>query len=344
MLPRIALPLLVGTLALAAGCASAPRGPPAPYTTGIDPRFPGERYVVGVGEGVGLEAARRQATMAIAAQLRARLRASEVIEATDRTGHRDGVQKSHSSESVSQDIRVDVHFDRPGWIRFVDSHVEKGRTWVLAVLDRREVAGLLEAEIQAHRTRLTTTLDTLEAEENPRRLADALVPLRKETERLATARELWTTLERRPLPPPSELRRVDELEAKLERIRANVRLAVCVESSRGGAAFGGQLESLLAGEGIPTVSCDSEESTLRLTGTLRAHAWSVPPQPGAWTRFCTVGLDWRIVGADGWNEGGSDPGQRTGGATEAEACANALRTLAHRLGQGLGLSGERQAR
>lgn len=341
MSPRTSLPLLVGTLCLvvATACVSASRGPPAPYATGMDPRFPRERYVVGVGEGIGLEAARRQAITSIASQLRASLRASETIEARVATGDRDGSRSSLSSESVSQDIRVDVHFDRLQWIRFVDSHVEGGRTHVLAVLDRREAAELLAAEIRTRRDQLRPALDQLVGEENPRRLFAGLHALGTPREELAAAQQLLLAIERQPLSPPPELTRAAELDRKLAQLLAALRVAVCLESrGESEGILPTRLEVLLAGEGIQTVPCESEEPSFRLDGTLRARAWTVPPQPGAWSSFCTVDLDFRLVGADGWAEGGSEPGRRTGGATEAEACQNALRTLARDLGDRLGLS------
>lgn len=328
--------LLLATLLL--GCASRPKGPPAPFATGIDPRWPSERFVVGVGEGAGLEAARRQAVTAIASQLRASLRASEVIEARAAIGETDGKSRSRSTESVSQDIRVDVRFDRLQWIRFVDSHVEKDRVHVLAVLDRREVSELLLSEIGSHRNHLRLSLDDLEDQGNLKRLKDGLEALRPTREDLLAAQQLLSAVERRPASQPPELLRLEELDRKLARIQSSVTVRVCVDSPLG-EKLAGRFAATLGDEGLRTVSCDEEAAgnVVRLQGELRARSWSVPPQPGAWSRFCTVGLDYRVVG-DAWDEGGSEPGRQTGGATEAEACHSSLEALARNLGDRLGLS------
>lgn len=342
------LPVLL--VVFLASCAAAPEPVPRSFLTGRDPRFPPARFLIGIGEGRSLEGARRQAVVAIASQLRARVRASDTV--TSEAWHaEDG--NSRSSEALSQDIRIESRFDRPEWIRLVDSHVDRdGTIRVLCALDRAQAAAVLGAEIEVARAAIRLRTESLANEEDPWALSEGLADAKRRRRELLGARALLEAIEGRTAPPAPELREVDALASHLATVRARLVVRICVEPSSeasGALDLPGRFTAMLAGQGIRSLPCDAppseEPREWRLSGKLDAATELRPPVPGGWQRFCAARLDFRLEseGDQAIRLGGSEAGIRSGGATFRDACGSSLQGLVEAFGRRLGLRDEASA-
>ncbi len=327
------LPLLV------TACAATTR-PPAPslpdaFHTGRDPRFPPDRYLVGVGEGPSLEAARRQATASIAAQLQASLRSTDLFFATS-NGSGGG------EELLQQDIRVESRFDRPEWIRLVDARIQGGRVHVLSVLDRVQAAALLEAEQEMRRTALRLRLEAAAEAADLRGRSDVLDEAGRIARTLLPAEATLAALRGSPGLPPPELQLVAHARQGLERERRAVAVRVCVEPAVAtglASDLASRFGAILAGAGVQVAACEADAAGWTLRGRLVAEVSATRPQPGAFDRYCTVRLDFRLDGPRGLLHGGSAGGRpnRTGGHDFHDACQTSAAAVARQLAVEVGL-------
>lgn len=325
---------VVPILVLLAGCATAAL--PAAFRTGRDPRFPPERFLVGVGEGPTLEIARRRAVASIAAQVEASVRATEHIAAVAGTG-------ADESEHLRQDIRVVSRFDRVAWIRLADAAAEDGRVHALCVLDRAAARALLREEVDEAERALGAALDRAEAGASLRERTAALVDARRLARDLATRRALHAAIAGAPAGPAPTLDRLAALERGLHEARRAEALRICVEpavslgvASDVAARFG----AILAGTGVRTLPCDAAAEARVLHGRVIATPSAARPQPGSHRRFCAVRLDYRVEGAAGLLAGGSlgGPGDRAGGEDFHQACQASASSVARALAVDLGFA------
>lgn len=311
-------PLVPTLLAVATACASCATGgaKPAPE---IDGRFPSHRYVLGTGEGDGVDEARRRAYASIAMQLRADLRATERVEAWSDRG--DG------AETLSQEIRVSTRFDRVGWIRTLEITSEGGRYRVLCLLDRERARADLDLEIEEDLGRLRPRLASVGPADSLGSLTRALRPMRTIGASLAPKLALRDTLAGRVEEPPEELRALRDLEARLEALRRAQVLSLCVETRGTGGELAGAFGASMTASGWAVAPCG--DAGLRLEGVLQAETVS-HRQAGGYPWFCTTSLAYRLVDpATGRAElGGSRRGLRAGGMTPFDACRESLSRLA----------------
>jgi len=312
--PPAATPLAC-TLLLAA-CATGRAGP-APD---LNERYPPHRFVLGMGEGDGVEEARRRAYAAIAMQLRADLRATERVEASTS-------DRGEGGEAIYQEIRVTTRFDRLDWIRTLEIRADGGRYHVVCLLDRERARAALDAEIEEELGRLRIRLASIGSAESLSGLSRALRPLRAVGASLVPKLALRGTLAGRIQAAPEELRALRALEARLEALRRAQVLSLCVEAMEAGGELAGAFGASMAARGWAVAPCGDEG--LRLEGVLRAEAVS-HRQAGGYPWFCTTSLAYRVVDpASGLAEqGGSRRGLRAGGMTPADACRESLDRLA----------------
>lgn len=333
---RRRLPLLL--LLLLAACAAGPRPLPEVFRTGMDPRYPPSRYLVGVGDGLHPEAARRRAVAAIGAQLHASLYAQDVLSASASSTGLD-------EERLEQDIRVESRFDRPEWVRIVDAAAHGGRVHVLAVVDRVHAAAQLEAELAVQRTALRLRLERAEAEPNLRlrsqTVAEAAAIARGH---VLPAAAMLAALQGIPAQAPPEVEQVARAREALEAERRTLAIRVCVEPALPGgmgADLAGRFAAILSGEGVRTVPCDADGAAWLLSGRLVARTRGTPPVAGSWRRFCTARLDYAITDASAGTllRGGSAGGElnEAGGQDFHHACQSSAATLARALAEELGL-------
>lgn len=311
---------------LAGGCAS-PKV--AKRFSGIDPRFPPHRYLIGVGEGESEAEATRRAYAAISMQLRAELEATERVEASSVRTH--AAEGFSESESLAQEIRVKTRFDRMDWIQVADVASEDGRFQVLCVLDREQAGAELDAEIEEDLAFLRPRLATLEEATALGALSRGLQPLRETGAALRTKLALRFALGRRGGPGSAELRAIRDLEGRLEGMRRSATLRLCVATKgvkSGALELERGLGASLAATGWAVAPCD-EGPGLRLDGVLRAVA-DAHNQAGGYPWFCATSLVFRVVDPEtGRAElGGTKRSRRSGGMSPADACRASLGALA----------------
>jgi len=315
-------PLAATLLAIATilgGCASSRPVPPVVDES----RFSSRRYLLGTGEGDGEDEARRRAYAAIAMQLQADLRATERVEASwSRSDQRDD-----SLEAVSQEIRVTTRFDRVDWIRTLEVTSEGGRFRVLCMLDRDKARADLDVEIEDELARLRPRLASVGSTQNLGGLSRALRPLRAIGSSLAPKLALRNALAGRVEADPEELRHLQVLEARLEALRREQVLSLCVDSKDTNAGLVETFGAAIAAKGWAVAPCRDEG--LRLEGVLRFETASFR-QPGGYPWFCTASVAYRLVDpATGHAElGGSRRALRAGGMSEADACRASVARLA----------------
>lgn len=307
---------LVAVATALASCATVgeERGPE------LAPRFPSHRYVLGTGEGDGVDEARQRAYASIAMQLRADLRATERVEAywSDR---------GDGAETISQEIRVTTRFDRVGWIRTLEITSEGGRYRVLCLLDREMARADLDAEIEEDLGRLRLRLASAGPADSLGGLTRALRPMRSIGASLAPKLALRDTLAGRAGSAPEELRALRALEARFEALRRAQVLSLCLETKGTEGELVGAFGASIAASGWAVAPCG--DGSLRLEGVLRAETVS-HRQAGGYPWFCTTSVAYRLVDpATGRAElGGSRRGLRAGGMTPFDACRESLSRLA----------------
>ncbi len=360
---RWLLPLVLS----AAACASGPRPSAAPerFTSGIDPRFPPSRYVVGLGQGETLELARHQAAASIAAQLQAAIRATDWIASeTAWSQGGDGVATS-GSERVLQEIRVETRFERLSWIRTADVLVDGRRVFVLCVLDRQAAALELETAIEDQlsiiRQRIEGAADPLHLSalahevEGLRRLRTALLP---QLELLLTLRRQaspspWPTggeaearlASTRASSLPPELRAIRVLEERLQALRRAMVLQVCIDGE-GDERLAHRFGAALASAGLRVAPCADEiAGGWRLLGRYQARA--IPMRnAGGFPFFCSTRLVFQLVDRETGEVaiGGSERGRRAGGMSPGDACQASLELLAAGLARAVGAGDDVESR
>lgn len=336
LLCRLALlPLL-----LLAACATSPDPLPSRFRTGVDPRYPPERYVVAVAEGATREEARQRAVAAIALQLRASVQATERLRATlrsDDTG-------ASWDERLDQEIRVESRFDRPEWVEIVDAVHRDGRVHVLAVVERRRSAALLEEELIERREAIRHRIELAESAPDLRSRSRLLAEAGRLVQQLLPDEAILAALEGRGSIRREEAAALARARRRLEEARRATRLRICVAPAleHGPARdVAARFAEVLAGAGVAALACDAEGGEWVLSGRLVAETTApARPTPGAWQRFCTARLDYRLATVEGaLLVGGSQGGVRTraGGHDFHDACLASASRLAQGLAVELGL-------
>lgn len=336
-MPREWAGLLLGLVFLA--CAGPGGGTLGSQRGDLRRDYPAERYLLGEGEGKSLEIARRRAAMEISLQLRGSLHAEGWVEAE--TGLERGSR--FEKERAGETIHVETELARMEWIEVVSARSRGDRVEVVAVLDRKQVADRLRAEIDARSSAIEREL--LQAERTRGVLAQArlLSALESERAQLLDMMEQWAAISRRPAFRPEAILALERLRANLRARLAELEWEICLDGGSGSAlpsAFSGRL----AREGLKTRGCGdppSEAERWRLSGELSASVQRME-NPGGFPFFCTTLLNYSIEGHQEVLEaGGMAQGRRSGARVVEEACTLSLEELVADFLRGIGWAGTR---
>lgn len=321
-------------LLLLAACASTARERMGASPDELRRSYPPERYVVGVGEGASLELARRRAAVEISSQLGGSIHAQGWVEAE--SGHSGGSRIE--SERVGEQIHVRTELARMEWIEVVSARTVGEKVEVLAVLDRRQAAERLRAEIDARAATLEGELQGALRTKGVLARARALSALEGERRALLESLGLWASLSRRSSFHPRVLDAFEQARDELRSRLGEVEWELCLEGENE-AAPPSLFLGRLAQRGLVARACGSppsEAERWRLQGELAAAIQRMN-HPGGYPFFCSTRLTYRIVnGEEGLEAGGLANGIRSGAHGADAACALSLDALATDFLKGIG--------
>ncbi|AKU91006.1 hypothetical protein [Vulgatibacter incomptus] len=336
---------LLVVFGLVAACVGSPPALPKSLKS-LAPEW--SRVLVGVGEAESFEDARRQAVVSIASQLRADVVARDHVVAQASREERTGVTEGF--ERIVQEIRVDTRFDHPDWIETTEVTERGSRVRVVCTLDRLRAASRLDAEIEEDLMELRTELDRSRSQA-------AVVPLSRSVERMRASRKslveklaLLATLRRLPAERPRELAALAAEEVRLEALRAQTILRICLEpvggSARGAERLSASFGASLASRGLRVDACSGDaDAGHRLQGRLQTRVFELS-QPGGFPYFCTTHLVFQLIdpGTGEVELGGVEQGRKAGGHSPREACHASMDLLAARVARALGSDAPAEAK
>ncbi len=230
--------LLVGLLS---ACAGGRQGPPE-WLRGEPAAYPGERYLIGRGQGPGLELAQDRARAELAKAFRVRIQADSRDLTRYRSEQGGGELQRHLERSVAREVRTFTDQVVEG-VEIVDVWHDRRRDlfYALAVLERKPAAQRLRRALQQLDRRVEIALEHARSADPLARVRAWYAAQKALLTRSGLASALGVVTARRPPTPSLEAGAVQQ---GLMTALAELRLAVSADPAMLQGAAGDALTAL----------------------------------------------------------------------------------------------------